>query len=73
MLVVIATVFGVAISVPPLVGMSMGITGQPVPMLPLVPGAILVGAMGALALVALAVATHAAMRTRPVDEIGSRQ
>lgn len=72
-LAVIALVFGVAIAVPPLVGMSMGITGQPIPALPLLPSAIVIGSMCVLALASLAVATRSAMRMRPVEEIGSRQ
>ncbi|WP_435748672.1 FtsX-like permease family protein [Microbacterium sp. PMB16] len=73
MVAVIAVVFGILVSVPPLIGMSMGISGQPVPALPILPSLAIIGSMGALALVSLWVATIAAMRTRPIEEIGSRQ
>lgn len=73
MLALIAVVLGVAIAVPPLLGISMGITGQPIPALPLLPSLAVIGSMSALALAALAVATRSTMRGRPVDEIGSRQ
>lgn len=73
MLALIAMVFGVVIAVPPLLGMSMGITGQPIPAMPLLPALAVIVSMCALALAALAVATRSAMRGRPVDEIGSRQ
>lgn len=70
---VIAMVFGVVVAIPPLVGVSMGISGQPLPVLPVLGSLAIVGAMGALALVAMWVGTTATMRTRPIDEIGSRQ
>ncbi|WP_407358857.1 ABC transporter permease [Microbacterium sp. LTA6] len=73
MLALIAMVFGVAIAIPPLIGMSMGISGRPIPTLPLLQSLIVIGSMCALALAALAVATRSAMRGRPVEEIGSRQ
>lgn len=70
---VIAMVFGVVVAIPPLIGVSMGISGQPLPALPVLGSLTIVGAMGALALVAMWVGTTATMRTRPIDEIGSRQ
>ncbi|MEU4014040.1 FtsX-like permease family protein [Microbacterium sp. NPDC028030] len=70
---VIGMVLGVVVAIPPLVGVSMGISGQPVPALPLLGSVAIIGAMGALALVALGIGTTATMRTRPIDEIGSRQ
>lgn len=70
---VIAMVFGVVVAIPPLIGVSMGISGQPIPALPVLGSFLIVGAMGALALVAMWVGTTATMRTRPIDEIGSRQ
>ncbi|MFK3677161.1 ABC transporter permease [Microbacterium sp. NPDC090218] len=70
---VIAMVFGVVVAIPPLIGVSMGISGQPVPALPVVGSLAIIGVMGALALVALWIGTTATMRTRPIDEIGSRQ
>lgn len=70
---VIGMVFGVVVAIPPLIGVSMGISGQPLPALPVLGSLAIIGAMGALALVALWMGTTAAMRTRPIDEIGSRQ
>ena len=69
----IGVVFGVVVAIPPLIGVSMGISGQPIPALPALGSLTIIGAMGALALVALWAGTTAAMRTRPIDEIGSRQ
>jgi len=73
MVAVISTAFGVIVAIPPLIGMSIGISGRLVPELPVLAVLGLVGAMGALALVTLWVATLGAMRTRPIEEIGSRQ
>lgn len=70
---VVAMVFGVVVAIPPLIGVSMGISGQPVPALPVVGSLAIILSMGALALVALWIGTTATMRTRPIDEIGSRQ
>lgn len=70
---VIAMVFGVVVAIPPLIGVSMGISGQPLPMLPVLGSLTIIGAMGALALAAMWIGTAATMRTRPIDEIGSRQ
>ncbi|WP_436697778.1 FtsX-like permease family protein [Nocardioides sp. BYT-33-1] len=69
----IAALLGVALALPPLVGISIGISGQPLPSLPLPGSAAVVAVMAALALVTLGVATRAALRTRPISEIGSRQ
>ncbi|QNA91355.1 FtsX-like permease family protein [Microbacterium sp. Se63.02b] len=69
---VIGMVFGVVVAIPPLIGVSMGISGQPLPALPVLGSLAIIGAMGALALVALWIGTNATMRTRPIDEIGSR-
>ncbi|PRA81334.1 ABC transporter permease [Microbacterium sp. MYb66] len=70
---VIAMVFGVVVAIPPLIGVSMGISGQPLPALPVVGSLAIIGSMGALALVAMWIGTTSTMRTRPIDEIGSRQ
>lgn len=70
---VIAATLGIALALPPLVGISLGISGQPLPSLPLAGSAAVVAAMSALALVSLALATRAAMRAAPITEIGSRQ
>ncbi|SEB36512.1 ABC transporter permease [Microbacterium hydrocarbonoxydans] len=73
MVAAIAVVFGVVVAIPPLIGMSIGISGQPMPALPVLPSLLIIGSMGALALLSLWAATGAAMRTRPIEEIGSRQ
>jgi putative ABC transport system permease protein len=70
---VIAMVFGVVVAIPPLIGVSMGISGQPLPAVPVVGSLAIIGSMGALALVAMWIGTTSTMRTRPIDEIGSRQ
>lgn len=70
---VIAAVFGVAVAIPPLMGMSIGVSGSPIPALPLGMSGIIIGSMSVLALLALWVATITTMRVRPIDEIGSRQ
>ena len=70
---VVGTVFGVLVAIPPLMGVSYGISGQPIPAMPVLGSLVIVGGMGALALVALRVATGAALRRRPIEEIGSRE
>ncbi|GAA1145874.1 ABC transporter permease [Microbacterium natoriense] len=73
LIAVIAAVFGVAVAIPPLMGMSIGVSGSPIPALPLGMSGIIIGSMSVLALLALWVATITTMRVRPIDEIGSRQ
>ncbi|WP_159734576.1 ABC transporter permease [Arthrobacter sp. 9V] len=69
----LATVFGLTIALPPLVGISVGVTGHPLPQLSLFWCLVVIGSMCALALIALAVSTRATLRVRPIVEIGSRQ
>ncbi|WP_281444307.1 ABC transporter permease [Paenarthrobacter nicotinovorans] len=69
----LATTFGVAIALPPLVGISMAVSGHPLPQLSLFSCLMVVGAMCALALISLAVSTRSALRHPPTVEIGSRQ
>lgn len=69
----ISMVFGVLVAIPPLMGMSYGISGQPIPAMPVLGSLAIIGGMGALALAALRVATGAALRRRPIEEIGSRE
>lgn len=73
MIAVLSMVFGVLVAIPPLMGMSYGISGQPLPAMPMLGSLAIIGGMGALALVALRVATGAALRRRPIEEIGSRE
>lgn len=69
----LSMIFGVLVAIPPLLGMSYGISGQPLPAMPVLGSLAIVGGMGALALVALRLATGAALRRRPIEEIGSRE
>ncbi|WP_346773350.1 FtsX-like permease family protein [Microbacterium sp. Y-01] len=69
----ISMVFGVLVAIPPLMGMSYGISGQPIPAMPVLGSLAIIGGMGALALIALRLATGAALRRRPIEEIGSRE
>ena len=69
----VSMLLGVLVAIPPLTGMSYGISGQPVPAMPVLGSLAIVAGMGALALIALRVATGAALRRRPIDEIGSRE
>ncbi|WP_431864453.1 ABC transporter permease [Microbacterium paraoxydans] len=69
----LSMVFGVLVAIPPLMGMSYGISAQPLPAMPVLGSLAIIGGMGALALVALRVATEAALRRRPIEEIGSRE
>ncbi|MDQ6523095.1 FtsX-like permease family protein [Nocardioides sp. LHD-245] len=69
----IAALLGIGLALPPLVGISIGISGEPLPSLDLLGSATVVAGMAALALISLGVATRAALRTRPTSEIGSRQ
>lgn len=69
----LSMVFGVLVAIPPLMGMSYGISGQPLPAMPVLGSLAIIGGMGALALVALRVATEAALHRRPIEEIGSRE
>lgn len=73
MVAVISTAFGVIVAIPPLIGMSIGISGRLLPALPVLAVVGLIATMGAVALVTLWVATVGAMRARPIEEIGSRQ
>lgn len=69
----ISMVFGVLVAIPPLMGMSYGISGQPIPAMPVLGSLAIIGGMGALALIALRLATGATLRRRPIEEIGSRE
>jgi putative ABC transport system permease protein len=73
MVAVIAAVLGTLVAIPPLVGISYGISGQPLPDVSPVAYAIIVGSLSILGLIALAIGTRSAMRTAPIAEIGSRQ
>lgn len=73
LIVGIAAGLGALVAMPPLAGMSAGVSGSPIPALPIASILVIVGVMVALALVSLGAATAATMRSRPIDEIGSRE
>lgn len=73
MVVVLAAGLGVLVAGPPLIGISFGISGQLLPNISLMESAAIVGALGIIGLISLAVATRAAMRSAPITEIGSRR
>nr|WP_274637782.1 ABC transporter permease [Microbacterium bovistercoris] len=73
MVVVLAAVLGVVIAVPPLIGISFGIAGRPLPDISLVESVAIVGSLSVIGLLSLAIATRTAMRSAPIAEIGSRQ
>lgn len=69
----VSMVFGVLVAIPPLMGMSYGVSGQPIPAMPVLGSLAIIGGMGALALLALLVATGQTLRRKPIEEIGSRE
>ncbi|MCX7522888.1 FtsX-like permease family protein [Microbacterium sp. STN6] len=73
MVAVIAAVLGVLLAAPPLVGISLGISGQPLPGISPVTTVAIVASLSVLAMIALALATRSTMRTAPISEIGSRE
>lgn len=73
MVVLLASVLGVLVAVPPLVGISYGISGQLRPNISLTESAAIIVALAVVGFVSLALATRAVMRRAPIAEIGSRQ
>lgn len=73
MVVVIAAVMGTLVSIPPLAGISFGISGQPLPSVSPIAYAVIVGSMSIVGVIALAAGTRSAMRGAPIVEIGSRE
>lgn len=73
MVAVIAAALGVLVAAPPLIGISVGISGQFVPNVSVPQSIAIVGSLSIIGLIALAVATRSAMRTAPIAEIGSRE
>jgi putative ABC transport system permease protein len=71
--VVLAAVLGVLVAAAPLVGISVGISGQPLPKISLIESAAIVGSLCIIGVIALALATRGVMRSAPLTEIGSRQ
>ncbi|UOE44980.1 ABC transporter permease [Agromyces larvae] len=73
MVVVLAAVLGALVAGPPLLGISFGVSGRLLPNLSPLEAIAIVGSLGVIGLISLAVATRAAMRGAPIVEIGSRQ
>lgn len=71
--VVIAAVVGSLIAVPPLVGVSIGVSGQPMPAVSPATYAAIIATTVLLGLVAIAIPTRTTMRSDPVAAIGSRE
>jgi putative ABC transport system permease protein len=66
----IATVLGTLAAIPPLVGISLGLTESPIPSVSAGVYAAIIGATAALGLLAVGVPTRVALRAHPVDAIG---
>jgi putative ABC transport system permease protein len=73
MVAIIAAALGILVAAPPLIGISFGISGQLLPNVSPIVSVAIVGSLSVIGLIALAVATRAAMRTAPIAEIGSRE
>lgn len=71
--VAIAAVVGTLAALPPLVGMSVGLTESPLPSIPPLTLAGIIGVTAALGLLAIGIPTRIAVRSRPVDVIGMRE
>ena len=68
--VAIAVVVGSLAALPPLVGMSIGMTGSPIPAIDPLVFLGIVGVTGLLGLLAIGVPTRVALRARPITAIG---
>jgi putative ABC transport system permease protein len=73
MVAAIAAVLGTLVAAPPLIGISLGVSGQLLPSISLVASIAIVAALSVLAVIALSAATRSTMRIAPIAEIGSRQ
>ncbi len=69
LIVALAIVLGSLAALPPLVGVSIGLTGSPLPSIPLLPYVAIIGAATALAWCSITVATRSALRVRPITAI----
>ncbi len=73
-IIIVASVgLGTLIALPPLVGMSLVLTGSPVPTVPVLSYLAIVAAAVVLGWVSITVPTRLAMRPHPVDAIGTRE
>jgi putative ABC transport system permease protein len=68
----LATVIGTLAAIPPLVGISLGLTESPIPSVSAGVYAAIIGVTAALGLLAMGVPTRFALRAHPVDAIGIR-
>lgn len=68
-----ALLFGLLATIPPLIGMSLGLTRSPVPSISLVGLVAIVALTTSLSWGAIRIATRFAMRAAPVDAIGGRE
>lgn len=68
----VATVVGLLVALPPLVGVSLGLTGSVLPSVPPLGFAVVVGTAALLGFGAIGVPTRIALRARPVDVISLR-
>ncbi len=71
MIVAVASVVGTVIAIPPLMGMSLGMTESALPSVPLPLYGAIVGATALLGVLSIGVPTRISMRSRPVDAIGA--
>jgi putative ABC transport system permease protein len=71
--VVSSVLIGTLAAVPPLIGISIGLTGSPFPSVPPLDYLAIVGAAALLGWAAVLIPTRLAMRSRPVDAIGIRE
>jgi putative ABC transport system permease protein len=70
LVVVLATVLGALAAIPPLVGISLGLTESPIPSVSAAAYGAIIGATALLGLLAMGVPTRVALRAHPVDAIG---
>jgi putative ABC transport system permease protein len=69
----LATVIGTLAAIPPLVGISLGLTESPIPSVSAPVYGAIIGATAALGLLAMGAPTRVALRAHPVDAIGIRE
>jgi putative ABC transport system permease protein len=69
----LATVVGALAAIPPLLGISLGLTESPIPAVSTPVYAAIIGATAALGLLAMAVPTRIALRAHPIDANGIHQ
>ena len=75
MVIVIAAVLGSAVAVPPLVGVSLGLSerADPIPAVDPLSYLAILGVTAAIAVLSMIIPARRAMRTRPIDAIGARE